>query len=236
VPDSVLTILKFCFLALLYLFFVRVLRAVWVEVSGRAPTARTVAANYGSTPTARPTRSRVGDMRAAVGGKNGTKLKVIEPPETRGTVYELTDELTMGRATGCHITLDDTYVSQLHARVFKRDGQVFIEDHEVRILQECARQKHTALLPVRELPSGLANHLHDSSGHALEQRFQAEFRAQRFEHRNILLARRPLPAHQKVESERARDDVVLMELWSGSDASPPAFGAKCAAIQTSRKE
>ena len=114
-PDSVLTILKFCFLALLYLFFIRVLRAVWVEVSGRAPTARTVAANYGSTPAARPARSRVGDMRAAVGGKNGTKLKVIEPAETRGKVYDLTDELTMGRATGCHITLDDTYVSQLHA-------------------------------------------------------------------------------------------------------------------------
>ena len=33
-PESVLTILKFCFLALLYLFFVRVLRAVWAELTG----------------------------------------------------------------------------------------------------------------------------------------------------------------------------------------------------------
>ena len=32
-PDSLLTILKFCFLALLYLFFLRVIRAVWAEVS-----------------------------------------------------------------------------------------------------------------------------------------------------------------------------------------------------------
>ncbi|MEA2826282.1 MAG: hypothetical protein QOG43_721 [Actinomycetota bacterium] len=149
-PDSVLTILKFCFLALLYLFFVRVLRAVWVEVSGRAPTARTVAANYGSTPAARPTRSRVGDMRAAVGGgKNGTKLKVIEPPETRGKVYDLTDELTIGRATGCHITIDDTYVSQLHARVFKRDGQVFIEDLGSTNGTYVNRTKVTAPLVVR---------------------------------------------------------------------------------------
>ena len=148
-PDSVLTILKFCFLALLYLFFVRVLRAVWVEVSGRAPTPRTVAANYGSTPAARPARSRVGDMRAAVGGKNGTKLKVIEPPETRGKVYDLTDELTMGRATGCHITLDDTYVSQLHARVFRRDGQVFIEDLGSTNGTYVNRTKVTAPLVVR---------------------------------------------------------------------------------------
>ena len=34
VPDSLLTILKFCFLALLYLFFLRVVRAVWAEMRG----------------------------------------------------------------------------------------------------------------------------------------------------------------------------------------------------------
>ena len=150
-PDSVLTILKFCFLALLYLFFIRVLRAVWVEVSGRAPATRPAPpAGYGAaTPAGRPARNRVGDMRAAVGGKNGTKLKVIEPPETRGTVYDLTDELTMGRATGCHITLDDTYVSQLHARVFKRDGQVFIEDLGSTNGTYVNRTKVTAPLEVR---------------------------------------------------------------------------------------
>ncbi len=149
-PDSVLTILKFCFLALLYLFFVRVLRAVWVEVSGRAPTARPAPAGYGAAaPAGRPARNRVGDMRAAVGGKNGTKLKVIEPPETRGTVYDLTDELTMGRATGCHITLDDTYVSQLHARVFRRDGQIFIEDLGSTNGTYVNRTKVTAPLVVR---------------------------------------------------------------------------------------
>lgn len=150
-PDSVLTILKFCFLAVLYLFFVRVLRAVWVEVSGRAPTSRAVAASYGSPPAARPSRGRgrMGDVRAAIGGKNGTKLKVIEPAETRGTVYDLTDELTMGRATGCHITLDDTYVSQLHARVFKRDGQIFIEDLGSTNGTYVNRTKVTAPLVVR---------------------------------------------------------------------------------------
>jgi hypothetical protein len=149
-PDSVLTILKFCFLAVLYLFFIRVLRAVWVEVSGRAPTARAAPAGYGAgAPSGRPARNRVGDMRAAVGGKNGTKLKVIEPPETRGTVYDLTDELTMGRATGCHITLDDTYVSQLHARVFRRDGQVFVEDLGSTNGTYVNRTKVTAPLVVR---------------------------------------------------------------------------------------
>ena len=30
-PESVLTLLKFCLVAVLYLFFFRVLRAVWAE-------------------------------------------------------------------------------------------------------------------------------------------------------------------------------------------------------------
>jgi pSer/pThr/pTyr-binding forkhead associated (FHA) protein len=102
-PESLLTILKFCFLALLYLFFVRVLRAVWAELN--PPRAAAVA----------PARQR-GRARGAA-GRSGppTKLKVVEPTEMRGRTFDL--------------ALDaDTYVSQLHARVFRRDGQVYVED------------------------------------------------------------------------------------------------------------
>jgi pSer/pThr/pTyr-binding forkhead associated (FHA) protein len=34
----------------------------------------------------------------------------------------------VGRAAGCQITLDDDYASQLHARIFRRDGTLYIED------------------------------------------------------------------------------------------------------------
>ena len=34
----------------------------------------------------------------------------------------------IGRSANCQVTLDDTYVSQLHARVFARDGQYLVED------------------------------------------------------------------------------------------------------------
>jgi len=38
-------------------------------------------------------------------------------------------ELTIGRAPGCHVSVaDDTFASSLHARVFGRDGGVFVED------------------------------------------------------------------------------------------------------------
>ena len=123
-PDTLLTILKLCFLALLYLFFLRVLRAVWAEMS----PAR-LAAPVDAAPAARSTRNWSGTNRGGGGNaKAGGRLRVIEPPETKGQTYELGEELTVGRAGGCQITLDDTFVSQLHARVFRRDVQLFVED------------------------------------------------------------------------------------------------------------
>ena len=53
---------------------------------------------------------------------------MVEPPALRGRSFELGEELTVGRAAGCQIALDDTYVSQLHARVFRRDNQFYVED------------------------------------------------------------------------------------------------------------
>ena len=119
-PESLLTILKFCFLALLYLFLLRVLRAVWAEVAG--PRAARPAPRAAASSA--PARTR----RERGGSKGVARLRVVEPVEHRGRAYELADELTVGRAAGCQITLEDTYASQLHARIFRKDGQLFVED------------------------------------------------------------------------------------------------------------
>ena len=42
--EQLLTVLKLCLLALLYLFFLRVLRAVWTEVNPPRAAAEAVAA------------------------------------------------------------------------------------------------------------------------------------------------------------------------------------------------
>lgn len=115
-PESLLTILKFCLLGLVYLFFARVLRAVWVEVGGRG-------GREGGQGAAAPPTQRWGRGANAL-----ARLRVLEPPEDRGRSFELGDELTLGRAEGCQITLDDTFVSQLHARIFRRDDQIVVED------------------------------------------------------------------------------------------------------------
>jgi FHA domain len=126
VPEQLLTILKLCLLALLYLFFLRVIRAVWVEVNApRLRAAGTPAPSGASGNGSTPRRAGRGRRRSAV---EGPSLVVVSPPEQEGRVYPLAEELTVGRAAGCQVTLDDTYVSQIHARVFVRDGQVYVED------------------------------------------------------------------------------------------------------------
>ena len=118
-PESLLTILKFCFLAVLYLFFVRVVRAVWAEVVG--PRAAMAA----PTPAPSPARAR----RERAGSRGLNRLRIVEPPESKGRTFELGDELTIGRAAGCQVPIDDPYASQLHARLFKgAGGQLQVED------------------------------------------------------------------------------------------------------------
>lgn len=119
-PESLLNILKLLLLALMYLFFFRVLRAVWAEVSlPRAAPA----------PAARAARRDRSSGRATRAGKGApSKVKVVEPADQRGRAFELAEEVTVGRAAGCQVRVDDTYASQLHARIFRRDNSVFVED------------------------------------------------------------------------------------------------------------
>ena len=127
-PEQLLNVLKLCLLALLYLFFLRVVRAVWVEVNG--PRLKRATTAPAPVPVAAPTGSVSRRDRKArkANDDGGPALVVLAPPDQHGRVYPLGEELTIGRAAGCQITLDDTYVSQLHARVFLRDGSYYVED------------------------------------------------------------------------------------------------------------
>lgn len=106
---TLIRILTICLLALIYIFFLRVIHAVWTEVRpARAPRQR--------TPRQRKVRSNLG------------RLVLVAPADQAGKVHVIGDELHLGRAAGCEITVDDTYASQRHARIFRRDGDLFVED------------------------------------------------------------------------------------------------------------
>jgi hypothetical protein len=130
VSDQLLFILKLCLLALLYLFFFRVLRAVWAELKAPAASPAPVPAPVGGAPGAAAAAIGTRKERKAAekASRSAPHLEVLEPADERGRTYPLGNEASIGRAAGCQITLDDTYVSQLHARVFTNEGQWFVED------------------------------------------------------------------------------------------------------------
>ena len=141
-PESLLTILKFCFLALLYLFFIRVVRAVWAEMSG----PRVV-----TEPSARATRRESRQQAAGSPRRGGGGLlRILEPDQLKGRTYDVAGELTIGRAAGCQIPLDDSYVSQVHARVFQRDGDLLVEDLGSTNGTYLNRKKVDGAVPIRK--------------------------------------------------------------------------------------
>jgi len=123
VSHGLLTVLKFCFLALLYLFLVLVVRVVLRELRTSKITVQMaepapVAAPAPVAESGRSTRPRRGALR----------LQFHEP--TGGAdLVALGDEMTIGRAAGCGIVLDhDTFISQVHARVFQQGSDTWLED------------------------------------------------------------------------------------------------------------
>jgi pSer/pThr/pTyr-binding forkhead associated (FHA) protein len=120
-PEGLLTIFKFLFLAVLYLFLYRVVRVIYVELKHPVSVAAP-----GGAAAAPPVASARSD-RAKRGG--GPTLEIIEPASRAGERFPVDDELSVGRAGGCGVVLvEDTFVSQVHARVFRRGRQMYVED------------------------------------------------------------------------------------------------------------
>jgi hypothetical protein len=124
--DAVLRIMQWGVIALIFLFFLRVIRAVWVEMS---------------PATVRKTRGQKRDerrqLRAAARPAEAPKpkrrrqlyLKVVQPDALAGRTFDLDDELTIGRSPGCGVAMpEDIYTSTLHARLFRRNDQLWVED------------------------------------------------------------------------------------------------------------
>ena len=120
-PPFVLTVLKVVFLALLYFFVYRAIRAMWVDY--QVASAR---------PTTRPGgASRAAPSEPAKTGRAGKPPKLVVILDERGSKlgsHTLDGQLQIGRADACQIHLDDTYASQFHARLFNKDGSWFVED------------------------------------------------------------------------------------------------------------
>jgi hypothetical protein len=124
--NAVLRVMQWGVIVLIFLFFLRVIRAVWVEMS--PATIRKTRSERrqerrqersAARPPARPRESR----------RRQLYLKVVQPDAEAGRTYDLDDELTIGRSPGCGVAMPgDIYTSTLHARLFRRNDQLWVED------------------------------------------------------------------------------------------------------------
>lgn len=131
ISDQALDILKFVLLGLLYLFFARVLWAVWSEVRRSDQRPAPAAASHRVDEQAATVAATQPRLRKPGKGRKGTvaRLSVLEPKARRGAVYAVGGDVTIGRDPASTIVIDDdTFVSTHHAKVYVVDAQAMIED------------------------------------------------------------------------------------------------------------
>ncbi|MEA2426895.1 MAG: hypothetical protein QOF37_523 [Thermoleophilaceae bacterium] len=120
--DPVAILLKFGFLAVLFLFLLWVSRSALRDVAGRVGAG--VPDDTG--PSAVPRDERGGmDLRSGV----FPRLEVIaamghEP----GEEFDLNGGITLGRAASAEVKVEDPFASAAHARIFPRGQFMYIED------------------------------------------------------------------------------------------------------------
>jgi pSer/pThr/pTyr-binding forkhead associated (FHA) protein len=128
--DQALDILKLVLLALLYLFFARVLWAVWSEVRQPANARGAVDYQPPAAPAGAPTAAKQPKPPKGKGGTPG-RLVILEPKERRGTTVAVTaaGPVTIGREPDNTIVItDDSFISGHHARVALIGTNVVVDD------------------------------------------------------------------------------------------------------------
>jgi pSer/pThr/pTyr-binding forkhead associated (FHA) protein len=118
-PPIFLLAVKVAFLIVLYLFVARAVRAVVIDVFGpkaerRRPPAYTPRAPARPAPARSPSRRPPREL-------------VVTDASGRRTI-PLKESITLGRAATCDLVIADNYVSNVHARIYLRDGSYWLED------------------------------------------------------------------------------------------------------------
>ena len=123
-PDFVLTVARFGFLILLWIFVFTVVGVIRRDLFAGTRSSRIVAAPRGvggAAPQGRP-------VAKVKRGKAARQL-VVTAGQLAGTRITLGEaHITIGRAEDSTLVITDDYASARHARLVPRDGQWFLED------------------------------------------------------------------------------------------------------------
>lgn len=129
--DPLAVILKFGFLAVLYLFLLWIARSAMKDLR-RAGSNATIAAPV-SGPVlggneATGLHTATGGARADLDGLDPRLVVERAPGHSPGMEYELAEGAVMGRGDQAEIRLEDPFASSRHARLVRQGGVVVIED------------------------------------------------------------------------------------------------------------
>lgn len=122
-PPIVLTVARFGFLVLLWIFVFTVVGVIRRDLFAGSRAGRLVAAPRGvdaAAGSARPAKVKKGraahQLVVTAGSLAGTKITLGEQP------------ITIGRAEDSTLVITDDYASAKHARIVPRNGQWMLED------------------------------------------------------------------------------------------------------------
>jgi hypothetical protein len=122
-PAFVITVARFGFIILLWIFVFTVVGVIRRDLFAGARASRIVAAPRGlAMPAGQARPAKVKRGRAA-------RQLVVTAGQLAGTRITLGDSpITIGRAEDSTLVITDDYASARHARLVPRDGQWFVED------------------------------------------------------------------------------------------------------------
>ncbi|MHB8189483.1 MAG: FHA domain-containing protein [Ferrimicrobium sp.] len=126
-PVALLGLLKYLLIALIWLFFLFALRAVWAEMRRQVrvtSSARVLASAAPSTqaPLAEEPKRRRGSR------SGGIVLLALAGPYA-GRTFRIDEEGVLGRDANAEVSMsDDSFISSRHARMFRDGRRVMIED------------------------------------------------------------------------------------------------------------
>ncbi|MGC4886027.1 MULTISPECIES: FHA domain-containing protein FhaB/FipA [unclassified Micromonospora] len=126
-PELVITVARFGFLILLWIFVFTVVGVIRRDLFAGARSSRLVAAPRGvgastnqPAPPGKPAKAKRGraahQMVVTAGQLAGTRITLGEA------------QITIGRAEDSTLVITDDYASARHARLVPRDGQWYVED------------------------------------------------------------------------------------------------------------
>ena len=127
--ELALTLARFTFLGLLWLFVIFALIALRRDMRGdTSPSAEAAASSSRGTRTPRTGRSARSGRTSRRSKVKGTRLVVVEGPLTGTEVPLEGAQVTLGRAPDSTIVIDDDYASSRHARIYESEGAWVVED------------------------------------------------------------------------------------------------------------